>query len=100
MPRVRLPDGNWEKCDFATTAAAWRRQQRTSSAYESSCKKVFEAAIREAESQLQEGSLGDGEYWPVVRQAMKDRIDTQQEPEHPADTVVAVQGPAVEPAAP
>ena len=96
MPSVQVANGDWARCDFRTTAQAWRRRPWASLAYESACKTIMPDVLRAVDARCEAGTLAWGAFWLTVQRELGDRIAAQLQPDPPA---AAAQAPAQPPAA-
>lgn len=80
MPRVRPPSGRWVKCDYKTTAAAWRRRPQKSAAHEAACKAVVKDIILDVEAQCEAGALRWESYYGEVRRLFATKTAAPQNP--------------------
>ena len=73
LPRVRVPSGSWVKCDYRTTASAWRRNPIASLAHEAACKAVAQEAVLHVEAQCEAGLWEWSTYYRNLRREFAER---------------------------
>ena len=80
MPRVHLPGGGRSKCDFKTTAAAWRRRSRSSAEHEAVYKAKIAELVISLETRTATGILEDTEFYSTLRQEMAEHVASVLQP--------------------
>ena len=92
LPRVRVPDGKWVKCDYNTTANAWRRWPQVSHAHATACKAAADAVVTHVEAQCEAGVVAWSRYYEEIRRQFSLRT-APQNLNAPADNPAAMDAP-------